>query len=280
MRIEDAYKLLGVKEGSSIEEIKKAYKKLAMQHHPDKNPGDKKSEELFKQINEAHQVLTKPNTSNQSNGEFRGGVEDVLREFAARFGFGEHGSSGFSFNSGGGPRTRLTKRNRPGMDPIKLGAVDVGVISVSMSEAILREEVSLKLQVQAVCHDCLSNTSMWFPCVECGQKGASIQQQKTPFGIIAETSKCPFCSGKGWKKKSYCKTCKDQIIYKKPKTIKFRLPAEFYTGEKMRLSGAGNESWKTDNGDVIMSIRLDISNGSNLTIAEKEQLKKLLEKCK
>jgi len=268
-----ALQLLGLSGNPSEEEIKKAYRRKAMQFHPDKNKGDKKSEEKFKEISEAYQILLNPNSSKHdfdfSSFYSKGfGDDSVFESFINKM-----------FNASFANESYIREKNRPGSYPQRLPDLNIGNFKISLSQAIFRESITIKLEIQAICPICCGKQGMWKPCNKCNKCGIIEQNMRSPQGfVISRKYDCPVCKGQGWLRTKTCSVCKNSIVYKKTKEIEFKLPKNFQLGQRVCIRGEGNESWKAPNGNIFVTPKVDIPDLSLLSREDKRKLKELLSK--
>jgi len=236
----DYYEVLGLGKDASEQEIKKAYRKMAMQYHPDKNQGDKSSEDKFKEISEAYEVLSDPQkrrTYDQfGHAGFSGG------------GFGQGGFSGGGFEDifgdmfgdifGGSFGGRQTRRNGPrkGSD-IKLR------MDLKFEEAAFGVEREITIQREEECSVCSGSgakpgTSSK-TCSTCNGTGEIRQATRTPFGNMINVAECPTCHGSGTIIEEKCEKCHGQGKIRKSKKINVRIPAGIDDGATIKMSGEG-----------------------------------------
>ena len=246
----DYYEVLGVDKNASADEIKKAYRKMAMKYHPDKNPGDKEAEEKFKEANEAYEVLsdeTKRATYDQYghagmeggfgggaggfNGFGGGGVEDIFSDIFSSFGGGFGGFSGFG---GGGSRRRGPSR---GAD-MKIS------INLTFKEAAFGTEKKIKIKRKEACQTCHGTGaepgSEAHTCDKCGGSGQIYIRQQTPFGTIQQNTVCDKCHGEGEIIDKPCHSCHGTGLEEKERTINIKIPAGVDNGSVLPLRGEGN----------------------------------------
>ena len=234
---EDYYSILGVQKGCSSDEIKKAYRKLAMQYHPDRNPGDKAAEEKFKSINEAYSVLSDDKKRQQydqmghqmytqGGGGGMGGMrpEDI---FSSVFGNGDFFSS---FFGGGG-------RRRP--DAPEPGEDFLYELRIGFEEAMFGVDKDISLNREESCSSCHGSgaepgTSRK-KCPQCGGSG----QVTMSLGGLSIRQPCRACGGQGSILEKPCRTCRGTGTEKKRKTLTVHIPAGVDTGSRLRLSGEG-----------------------------------------
>ena len=246
----DYYQSLGVSRDSSAAEIKKAYKKLAMKHHPDRNQGNKESEEKFKELSEAYEVLSDSN-KRQTYDQF--GHEGM----DSRFGGGAGGfSGGGSFNDifgdvfgdifGGSGRGQQRR-----------GADLEYQIELSLEEAISGKEVKMKVPTSVNCADCdatgAKNGTAFSTCSQCNGAG----QVRMSQGFFSVQQPCPRCGGRGQMIDQPCNTCSGVGKIKKTKNLSVNIPSGVDTGDQIRLSGEGEAGGQgVQSGDLYVSVRV------------------------
>lgn len=260
----DYYEVLGVDKGASESEIKKAYRKLAIKYHPDKNPDDKKAEDRFKEAAEAYEVLSDRDKRTRydqfghsgvdGNGGFGGGggmtMEDILNQFGNIF--GDTGGPFGSFFGGGGGGGRQRARGERGSNLR---------IKVSLSLEEIASGVSKKIKVKKLvtCPVCngtgAKDASDITTCRTCGGSGMVRQVRSTPLGQMATTVTCPTCGGSGQQIKSTCNHCKgDGRVYDE-ETIDVEIPAGVEEGMQLSLRGKGNAGRRGGPpGDLLINI--------------------------
>lgn len=234
---EDYYKTLGVEKGASKEEIKKAYKKLAKQFHPDLNKDNPEAEKKFKEINEAASVLTDDQKRSQydtygSTGNNQGG-------FGAGFGGGFGGFEGFDINDifgsifgGGGGRS---SRRGP-----RRGADLRYDIEIKLEEVFSGVEKKIRLRKEDTCDACNGEGGTDLDiCSSCGGSGATTTIKRTPFGAFQTQTVCHTCHGRGKSIKTKCSVCHGTGHVEKDKTITVTIPEGIESGTKLRVAGEG-----------------------------------------
>lgn len=275
----DYYDVLGVSKSASQDEIKKAFRKIAKDNHPDAHPGDKACEAKFKEANEAYAVLSDSEKrkaydtyghaafdANSAAGAASGfgGFDfdsmDFSDIFSDLFGgaFGGGGFGGFS-SFGGGRRS-----NRP-MQGQSLRTH----ITITFDEALKGCERKVTIPYEEECHSChgsgaKAGTSP-VTCTRCGGRGQVTVQQRTPFGIMQSVTTCPECNGQGTIIKEHCHDCNGTGYNKIEKTIDVKIPAGIDNGQSVRLSGMGDPG---DNGGPRGDLYV------NVTVAEHPILKR------
>ncbi|MCC0631687.1 MULTISPECIES: molecular chaperone DnaJ [unclassified Clostridioides] len=259
----DYYEVLGISKGAEAQEIKKAYRKLAMKYHPDRNPGDEEAEEKFKEINEAYEVLsddTKRKTYDQFghdglngqggfggqggfNGQGFGGFEDMFGDI-----FGDMFGGGFG---GGRQRRRGPQR----------GADIRQNVTISFEEAAFGKKMSIKLNRSEECDECdgtgaKPGTSKK-TCSTCNGTGQVRTVQRTPFGNIASSRPCSTCNGTGEVIESPCSKCHGTGNTRKVKTIEVDIPAGIDDGQMIKLAGQGEVGEKgAPRGDLYIVVNV------------------------
>jgi molecular chaperone DnaJ len=230
---DDFYSALGVDKKASQEEIKKAYRKLVRQYHPDKNPGDAKAEERFKEIQQAYDVLSDPKKRKDydAGGMFgfgRGGAGFDPRGFGATFGgdFGDIFSTLFGRGRGRGPQQ---VRGRDLETEVRL----------SFQQAIEGAQVSVSVPKSAPCDTCRGTGARPGTqpkvCDRCGGRGVDVESQ----GLFSISQPCPKCGGQGTVVEDPCPTCAGAGITRQVKRYRVNIPAGVRDGSRIRLSGKG-----------------------------------------
>lgn len=272
----DYYEVLGVSKNATDDELKKAYRKKAIQYHPDKNPGDKEAEEHFKEVAEAYDVLSDPEKRSRydqfghaglggaAGGGFGGGgmsMEDIFSRFGDLFG-GFGGFGGFS-DMGGGSRRRV----RRGSDlrvRVKLSLADI-------SKGV---EKKVKVKKQVVCSKCRGDgteeANGKTTCQTCHGTGVVTRVSNTFLGAMQTQSTCPTCHGEGEIITKPCSKCKGEGVEIGEEVISFHIPAGVAEGMQMSVNGKGNAAPRGGvNGDLIVVIAEEpdpnlIRNGNDL----------------
>jgi len=258
----DFYEVLGLKKGASDDEIKRAYRKLAMKYHPDKNPGDKKAEENFKEINEAYSVLSDPDKKSKYDQFGHAGVDPNAGFGGGGFGgFGGGGFGGFEdifdmfggmFGGGGGRGGR--RRNGPakGNDIQK-------AITITFEEAAFGCKKEIQINKYVKCETCSGTgaapgTSKK-TCSTCGGSGHVTTNQRTPFGTFQSSSPCPDCGGTGEVNESPCSDCGGTGKNRKTVTISVDIPAGVDNDSVVSIKGQGEPGTNGGpNGDLFLVI--------------------------
>lgn len=263
MNKKDYYEVLGVSKTATDEEIKRAFRKLAKQYHPDinKEPG---AEEKFKEIGEAYAVLSDANKRRQydqfghaafQNGGSSGGgadfqgfnmgdidLEDILGDL---FGGGFRGFSGF------GGSSRASSRPSKGED-IRV------VLNLTFEEAAFGCEKDVKLNLTSECSRCKGKGGFnEKTCRTCGGAGKVLEQSQTIFGYMQTQKTCPDCKGRGKTYETTCDECHGKGVVEKVKTLTVTIPEGVDEGYQLRLSGKGNAGLNGGpNGDVFLEFKI------------------------
>jgi molecular chaperone DnaJ len=233
--------VLGVSRDASADEIKKAYRKLAVKFHPDKNPGDHTAEEKFKELGEAYEALSDPDKraayDRYGHDAFagagagpRGGFHDPMDLFSQVFG-GAFGG-GFEEFFGGGPRRKGSGKQR--------GSDLRYDLEITLEEAARGVEKELEIERYVPCDTCGSRGTKGSGgvkvCPTCGGRGVVARQA----GIFIQQSACPECRGAGETISDPCSGCKGEGRVQRESRIKLRIPAGVDTGTRLRSSGNGD----------------------------------------
>ncbi|MBQ8243318.1 MAG: molecular chaperone DnaJ [Bacteroides sp.] len=244
----DYYEVLGVEKSASEAEIKKAYRKLAIQYHPDKNPGDKEAEEKFKEAAEAYSVLSdkdKRARYDQFGHEGMGAAGaggfgnfsdfDLNDIFSSVFGHGFSGFGGFGSGFGGGGRTQQRKfRGSDLRVKVKLNLKDIST----------GVEKKFKLKKYVVCNHCHGSGAEGDggteTCPTCHGTGSVTRTQQSIFGMMQTQSVCPQCNGEGKIIKNKCKHCEGEGIVYGEEVVEVKIPAGVAEGMQLTVNGKGN----------------------------------------
>ncbi len=254
----DYYEVLGVAKGASEDEIKKAYKKLARQYHPDLNPDNKEAEEKFKEVNEAYEILSDPDKKARYDQFGFAGVDPSYGGgagggFDGSFDFGDLGDIFGSF-FGGGFGGRRTNPNAPQRgESIRLS------LAISFEEAAFgcEKEVSVdRTEPCGTCHGsgCAAGAAPE-TCSVCHGTGQVQSRRQTPMGVFATTTPCSACGGKGKIIRQPCPDCKGTGAVRRRKTIKASIPAGIDNGQTISIRGQGNAGKNGGpTGDLLITI--------------------------
>lgn len=266
MASKDYYEALGLKKGASDDEIKRAFRKLAIKYHPDKNQGNKEAEEKFKEINEAYQVLSDPEKKARydqyGSADFNGGFGGAGGGFGG-FDFSDMGGFGDIFDSFFGGGGSAQRRNGP-----KRGSDLEYTINLTFEEAVFGTKKEISITRNETCETCHGNgaepgTSAK-TCPHCGGTGQVRVQRQTPLGSFVSTSTCDKCHGTGKIIEKPCHTCKGKGRVRKNRKITVNIPAGVDTGNVMPLRGQGEHGERGGSpGDLYVKIRVSPSRQFN-----------------
>lgn len=269
----DYYEVLGVKKDASADEIKKAYRKKAIQYHPDKNPGDKEAEEKFKEAAEAYDVLSDADKRSRYDqfghamgpqgfgggasggyGGFSGGMsmEDIFAHFGDIFGgrFGGADFGGFGGGAGGG---RARKHVNKGTD-LRI------TVKVTLKDVMNGVDKKLKIPRFVACSHCngtgAKDGTAFHTCQRCHGTGYITTVQQTFMGAMQSQSVCPECNGEGKVITEECSYCHGQGVVKKDEIVSFHIPAGVENDMVLTMRGEGNAPRGGGvNGDLLIKIQ-------------------------
>ena len=261
MEKRDYYEVLGVSKSADATEIKKAYRKLALKYHPDKNPGDKEAEEKFKEAAEAYDVLSNEEKRRRydqfghagvggaGQGGFGGGMsmDDIFSQFGDIFGsFG--GFSGFG-GFGGGRSARRVNRGTNLRVKVKM----------NLQEIATGIEKKIKVKKYVACQHCngtgAKDGKSYSTCSTCKGSGQVTRVQNTILGAMQTTSTCPTCEGEGKIINEKCTFCNGEGVLMSEEVISINIQAGVGEGMQLSLSGKGNAARRGGvNGDLIVLI--------------------------
>ncbi|MCR4840627.1 MAG: molecular chaperone DnaJ [Lachnospiraceae bacterium] len=253
----DYYEVLGVAKGASEDEIKKAYRKLAKQYHPDMHPGDKECEEKFKEASEAYSVLSDADKRAKydqfGHAAFEQGGGTGGFDFNS-FDFGDIFSDLFGFGDGFGRDSR--NANGP-----KVGASVRTAIRITFEEAVFGCEKELELNIKEDCPTCGGSgakpgTSV-DNCGKCNGTGQVVFTQQSLFGVVRNVRQCPDCRGTGKIIKDKCKDCYGTGYVTNRKKIKVTVPPGIDDGRAIRIKGKGEPGVNGGpRGDLLVEVHV------------------------
>jgi molecular chaperone DnaJ len=241
----DYYEVLGVTKSASAEEIKKAYRKMAIKYHPDKNPDNPEAEDKFKEAAEAYEVLSNADKKQRydqfghagmgGNGGFGGGgmnMDDIFSQFGDIFGGG--GSPFESFFGGGRGSGRSVRKGSNLRIKLKL----------TLDEIANGCEKKIKVKRHLSCDTCngtgAKDSNSLQTCTTCQGSGQVKQVVQTMLGQMVSASTCPTCHGEGKIIKDKCTSCKGSGTVEKEETLSIKIPAGVMDGMQLSMSGKGN----------------------------------------
>jgi len=264
----DYYEVLEVAKTASFDDIKKAYRKKAIQYHPDKNPGDKVAEEKFKEAAEAYEVLSDQQKRQRydqfghaglggaADGGFGGGhmtMEDIFANFGDIFGdiggFGRF--SRFSGGGFGGARARGPRMRRGSDLRVK--------VKLTLAEIAKGVEKKIKVKKYVPCSECsgtgAEKGSQPETCHTCKGSGYVTRVQQTILGAMQVPSECPTCHGDGTITKNKCKRCHGEGVVQSEEVISINIPAGVMQGMQLVVDGKGNAARRGGmNGDLLVVV--------------------------
>ncbi len=268
----DLYEILGVAKGASDQEIKKAYRRLALQYHPDKNKGNKEAEDKFKEINQAYEILSDKQKRSQYDQFGAAGAQGF-----GGFGGGNAGAQGFDpnnfdFSQFGGDmggfadifetffgqqtgRARGKKRGPTSGEHIEFE------LNISFDEAVFGTEKELLVEKTIACDHCKGTGaepgSKTINCPTCKGVGEIRTVRQTLFGQMATSQICPQCYGEGHIQEKKCTLCQGSTRIRRNEKVRVKIPAGVDTGSTIRVTGKGEAGmYGGPSGDLYVHIRV------------------------
>ncbi len=255
----DYYEVLGVEKTASAEEIKKAYRKAAMKYHPDRNPGDKSAEEMFKQVGEAYEVLSDDQKRARYDQYGHAGVDPNFgaggNPYGSGFGgFGDFGDLGDIFGEFfGGGRSRASTQNAP-----RRGENVMSHLELTFEEAAFgaeKEVSAMRIENCTACSGTGSADGALEFCEQCRGTGQVRTQQNFMGMTMQSTAACPRCGGRGKFTRNPCYTCKGKGKVRRNNKIKVKIPAGIDEGQTIRVRGEGSVGANGGpSGDLLVEI--------------------------
>jgi molecular chaperone DnaJ len=255
----DYYEILEVTKSAGEAEIKKAYRKMAIKYHPDKNPGDNEAEEKFKEAAEAYEILSDPQKRQRydhyghagvsgaaGGGGFGMSMDDIFSNFGDIF-----GSAFGGFGSGFGSSTRRRRVNRGSNLRVK--------VKLTLEEVAEGVEKKIKVNKYVKCGECsgtgAKGGSSYSNCHTCHGSGQVTRVTNTFLGQMQTTSTCPTCGGEGQTIEAKCMSCGGDGIVRDEEVITINVPAGVADGMQLSVSGKGNAGARSGiNGDLIVLV--------------------------
>ncbi|HSX52874.1 MAG TPA: molecular chaperone DnaJ [Patescibacteria group bacterium] len=258
----DYYDVLGIGKSASPDEIKKAFRKAAIEHHPDKEGGN---EEKFKEVNEAYEVLSNPDKRKRYDQFGHAGVgssasSDGGNPFAGfggqgqniNFDFGDLGLGDIFGSFFGGGQQRSSRQTR--------GRDVETAIDLSFEQAVFGTEADLHLKLEDTCEHCKGSTvepgHEMITCDTCNGSGQTVRVTRTVFGNIQQASVCPTCKGTGKVPEKVCTVCHGKGTQAKNQDITLKVPAGVDDGATIRLREHGEAIANGPKGDLFVNIRV------------------------
>lgn len=255
----DYYEVLGVQKGASEDELKKAYRKLAKENHPDLHPGDKNCEARFKEINEAYEVLSDPDkrakydqfghAAFDPNQGFGGGGFGGFGDFSGFGGFGDIFGDIFGFGGGGGKNPNAPRKG----DNLRAN------LNIKFEEAAFGVKKDVTVTRIEQCPDCKGSGcaagTTAEVCPDCKGSGQVKTTQRTPFGMMQSNVQCSKCKGRGKIIHSPCPTCRGIGSIRRQHKVNINVPAGIDDGQTISLRGQGNAGLNGGPaGDLLVTI--------------------------
>lgn len=247
MNKKDYYEILGLKKSATADEIKKAYRKLAMKYHPDKNPGDTAAEETFKEVNEAYSVLSDSEKRSQYDS-FGHAAFDTSGAYSYNSNFDDLFSSVF----GQGFAKKSAQRK---------GDTVTTYIDLTFEEAVFGCTKDIEFLKSQLCSECsgkgVVSDEDKIVCTDCGGRGVRIEVQRSAYGSTMIQSTCPTCRGVGTIIKTPCQHCGGSGEVPTKKILTIKIPAGIFNGQTIYLRGQGSDGRNGGPaGDVRVYVRV------------------------
>ncbi|MCL2033971.1 MAG: molecular chaperone DnaJ [Oscillospiraceae bacterium] len=258
----DYYEALGLAKGASDDDIKKAYRKLAKEYHPDLNPDNKEAEAKFKEIGEAYEILSDLQKKSRYDQFGHAGVDPS-------YGGGAYSAGGFGFEDlgdifenffGGGFGFGGSTRTRNPNAPIKGSDIRV-TLALDFMEAVKGCRKTVSISHLENCKECLgtgaSKGTAPEKCSECGGTGQVKVTQRTPFGVVQTARACAICAGKGQVTKDPCKVCGGKARVRVTRKVEVNVPAGIDDGQSFIIRGEGDHGVNNGPaGDCVVTVNV------------------------
>jgi molecular chaperone DnaJ len=256
----DYYEILGVGRDADAATVKKAYRNLAMQYHPDRNPGNGEAAEKMKEVNEAYAVLCDPQKRSLYDTYGHAGLEGYTQEDIFRsvdfgslfqefgFGFGNSIFDGFF-----GRRTSSRRGPRRGAD-LRYD------LSVTLEEVASGVEKTIQLPKSSICLSCSGTGAQadgLETCHKCQGTGQIVREHRSGYGVVRQIAGCSECHGRGKIVRKACKDCNGKGVTETKKEFKIDIPAGADTGYNIRVEGEGESSAGGPSGDLYIVVNVD-----------------------
>lgn len=253
------YDILGVDKNASADDIKKAYRKMALKYHPDRNPGDKEAEEMFKKCSVAYDVLSDKEKRHRydtygtvDDNASNVNMDDILRHFSDMFG----GLGGFSdmFGGFGGFNVNFNQSSA-----MKQRGSDIRInLKLTYDDIIFGTTKKIKYKITDVCDECKGQGGDGVEnCDVCGGSGQERRVSRTPFGITTQITTCHKCGGSGKSVKHKCHKCGGSGTTTKEKVVDIQIPKGVENGTTLCLDGHGNISKDGIAGRLLVVVNIN-----------------------
>ena len=261
----DYYEVLGVSKGASDDEIKKAYRKMAKEYHPDLHPGDAEAEAKFKEVGEAYEVLSDADKKSRYDQFGHAGVDPNFGAGGGGWGGGvnvDFGDFGDIFSSifGGGGFGGFGGSRRQNPNAPRQGSDTNTSVFISFEEAAKGCKKQVSVQRIATCGECGGSGAQKgttpTTCPDCGGTGQVARAQRTPFGIVQTQSPCPRCQGRGRVIEHPCSACHGQGLVRQTEQMGINIPAGIDDGQVITFQGRGNAG---QNGGPAGDLQVQVS---------------------
>jgi len=265
MTTKDYYDILGINKKVSEDEIKKAYRKLALKYHPDRNPGDKEAEIKMKEINQAYSVLS--DKEKRRNYDRYGNEEPFFRQDSGGFGGFQASSSFFedildSFGFGseidfGRKKTQATQE----FEESQVGEDLFFNLQLTFKESVLGVKKKISFEIKRGCVSCHQSgaysESDVIECLGCQGRGVVTTTQHTILGTIRSQTTCPRCQGQRKIIKRKCETCQGKKFITEKEILDINIPRGIQPGQKLRYPEVGNDGlYGSKRGDIYITVKV------------------------